>query len=118
MSTIQHFEIPADNLDRAQKFYSELFDWKFSSHQFGEMEYVSIETQDHDGQAGLGGGMMLRQNPGQQPVNYVTVKSVDDSVSKAQTLGAKVLVEKQTVPEWAILPSVRIQRAMPLASGK
>lgn len=28
MTTIVHFEIPADDIDRARKFYSELFGWK------------------------------------------------------------------------------------------
>ena len=26
--TIVHFEIPADNVEKLQKFYSELFGWK------------------------------------------------------------------------------------------
>ena len=28
MPTIVHFEIPADDVDRAKKFYSNLFGWK------------------------------------------------------------------------------------------
>jgi uncharacterized protein len=28
MPTIVHFEIPADDVDRAKKFYSDLFGWK------------------------------------------------------------------------------------------
>jgi hypothetical protein len=28
MPTIVHFEIPADDVDRAKKFYSDLFEWK------------------------------------------------------------------------------------------
>ena len=27
MPTIQHFEIPADDVNRAQKFYKEVFGW-------------------------------------------------------------------------------------------
>ena len=30
-ASIIWFEIPADNLDRAKKFYSELFGWKISA---------------------------------------------------------------------------------------
>jgi len=29
MSRITHFDIPADDPARAQKFYKEVFDWKF-----------------------------------------------------------------------------------------
>ena len=28
MPTIVHFEIPVDDVDRAKKFYSDLFGWK------------------------------------------------------------------------------------------
>ena len=28
MPTIVHFEIPADDVERAKKFYSDLFGWK------------------------------------------------------------------------------------------
>ncbi|MDP8906985.1 MAG: VOC family protein [Thermoproteota archaeon] len=27
MSTIQHFDIPVDDLDRSQKFYNDVFGW-------------------------------------------------------------------------------------------
>ena len=39
MPTICHFEIPADDIPRAQKFYSELFDWKIEKYQESDMEY-------------------------------------------------------------------------------
>ena len=32
MPTVQFFEIPADNLDRAKKFYSDLFGWKMINY--------------------------------------------------------------------------------------
>ena len=28
MPTVQHFEIPADDVERASKFYTEVFEWK------------------------------------------------------------------------------------------
>jgi uncharacterized protein len=45
MPTIVHFEIPADDIDRAKKFYSDLFGWKiekwpgYSSSGNGNIEY-------------------------------------------------------------------------------
>ena len=29
MSKVIHFELPADNIERAQKFYTEIFGWQF-----------------------------------------------------------------------------------------
>jgi predicted enzyme related to lactoylglutathione lyase len=39
MPTIDHFEIPSDNLERTRKFYSELFGWKMEKmHGMGQVE--------------------------------------------------------------------------------
>lgn len=29
MPRVSHFDIPSDNPERAQKFYKQVFDWKF-----------------------------------------------------------------------------------------
>lgn len=59
MPTIAHFEIPTDNIERAKKFYAELFGWKFESWK-GPMEYWIISTTNEKGEKGIGGGMMKR----------------------------------------------------------
>ena len=47
MSTIVHFDVPAENIDRAKKFYAELLGWKFES--FPAMEYNLITTTNLEG---------------------------------------------------------------------
>lgn len=42
---------------------------------------------------------MRRMMPGQPPVNYIGVASVDEFVRRAERLGAKVVVPKMPVPE-------------------
>ena len=91
--TFEHFEIPADDVERAKRFYSELFDWQISSAE-GFEDYWLIETGDeHD----LGGGLMKRQASGQGPVSYVQVESVADYATKVEKLGGKVIVPKSPV---------------------
>jgi uncharacterized protein len=103
-TTIVHFEIPADNTERAAKFYRELFGWKIEKWENpGGIEYWMVETTPTDEKGmpigrGVNGGMMPRMYPGQQPVNYVNVASVDAAVAKAQKLGAKVMMGKTPVP--------------------
>ena len=46
-SNIIWFEIPADNPERAQKFYSALFDWKISPFP-GMTDYWHIDTGGGD----------------------------------------------------------------------
>ena len=55
MPRITHFDIPSDNPERAQKFYQDIFGWKFDKWD-GPMEYWMIRTGD-DSQPGINGGM-------------------------------------------------------------
>jgi predicted enzyme related to lactoylglutathione lyase len=93
--TFAHFEIPADDVKRAIKFYTDLFGWQISAAE-GFEDYWLIET----GKAGedLGGGLMARQAPGQGPVYYVQVESVADYAAKVEKLGGKVIVPRSPVP--------------------
>ncbi|HEY7480737.1 MAG TPA: VOC family protein [Gemmatimonadales bacterium] len=102
--TVVHFEIPADQPERAAKFYQELFGWDINKYE-GDvgMEYWMVQTvpTGEDGRPtrpGVNGGLMRRMFPGQAPVNYIAVESVDEFVRKAERLGAKLLVGKQPVP--------------------
>ena len=110
MPTIVHFEIPANDIERAKKFYNDLFGWKIekwpgtddsqlTSAATGQpMEYWLITTTDDKGNKALGGGMMKRQMPEHKVTNYIGVKSVDEYKSKVEKLGGKVLAHKHTVP--------------------
>ncbi len=110
MSTIVHFEIPSDDIERAKKFYNGLFGWKIerwsgadnsqlTSAATGQpVEYWMVSTTDDKGNNALGGGMMKRQMPEQQITNYINVKSVDEYSSKVEKLGGKVVARKHAVP--------------------
>jgi uncharacterized protein len=112
MPTIVHFEIPADDVERAKKFYSDLFGWKMEkwpgadskdSSSSSNMEYWIISTTDDKGnKAAIGGGMMKRHDPPDQHhqhiTNFIDVSSVDEYSSKIEKLGGKVVVSKMAVP--------------------
>jgi len=107
--TIVHFEIPADNVEKLKKFYSELFGWKIEKTP-GLMEYWNIETVPVDEKGmpkrpGVNGGMMKKQNPEHKPVNYISVESVDEYARRIEALGGKISVPKMEVPGigwWAL----------------
>lgn len=61
MPTITHFDIPVENLERAKKFYADLFSWKIERAS-GPIEYYLVETKTLKGKRGLGGGMTKREN--------------------------------------------------------
>ena len=96
MPTIVHFEIPTDDLERAKKFYSQLFGWKIE--KAGPMEYWLIATTDDQGEPAVGGGMMARQQPQQGITTYIGVPCVEESAAEVEKLGGKVVVPKMPVP--------------------
>ena len=115
MPTIVHFEIPADDVDRAKRFYTDLFGWKIekipstttnndsnklTSAATGEpIDYwIITTTDDKENKSDVGGGMMKRQMPEHHITNYIGVDSVDEYSSKVEKLGGKVLAAKHTVP--------------------
>ena len=103
-STIVHFEIPADDPERAAQFYRNLFGWTINRWENPNgIQYWLVETVPTDEKGapvrpGVNGGLMPRMYPGQQPVNYIAVRSVDEAVAKAERLGAKLMMGKTPVP--------------------
>jgi uncharacterized protein len=107
MPTIVHFEMPADDVERAKKFYTDLFGWKIekwpgtssTDSSSSSMEYWIVSTTDDKGnKAPIGGGLMKRQEQHQQITNFIDVNSVDEYSSKIEKLGGKVVVSKMAVP--------------------
>ena len=97
MPTIEHFEVPAEDMERAKKFYEELFDWKISKTP-GVEDYLSIATADQSGSKGLDGGIMRKKVPEHTTMNYIGVSSVDEYAQKVKKLGGKVVMDKTAVP--------------------
>jgi len=97
MPTIIHFDISADDIERAIHFYEELFAWKFSKFP-GPQAYFLIETEDASGGKGISGGLAKRDQEYQKITNFVQVESIDDSLAKVVKLGGAVIEEKTTIP--------------------
>jgi predicted enzyme related to lactoylglutathione lyase len=101
MSTIVHFDVPAEDVERAKKFYSGLLGWKFES--FPAMQYNLISTTNLDGSPGVGGGMGKRMDPSQRMMNYFGVPSIDAAMEQVKSLGGKVLTGRMSVPGMGFL---------------
>jgi predicted enzyme related to lactoylglutathione lyase len=100
--TIVHFEIPADDVSRAKKFYGEVFGWDIALMP-GPFEYYGVTTtaKGESGMPtgpGVNGGMYKRMKPGQSPINYIGVEDIDAYTSKLVEAGGEVVVPKMPVP--------------------
>jgi predicted enzyme related to lactoylglutathione lyase len=103
MSRVVHFEIHAENPERAIAFYQNLFGWQFQKWD-GPMDYWMIVT-GNDSERGINGGMIRRMGPPpveMQAVNAyvctVGVTALDECVSKVTSIGGVIALPKMPIP--------------------
>lgn len=101
MDKVVHFEIPADNVARAQKFYKTTFGWKMNS--IPGMGYTLVSTVDSDEKGmpktpgAINGGMLKRQAPVKVPVITLNVANIEKTVKKVIEQGGKLVGKKSKV---------------------
>lgn len=99
MDSVTHFEIPFDDIERAQKFYQETFGWII--FKIPEMDYYWVTTTETDHNTGIpknpgaiNGGMLPRQEPRHSPTVVINVKSLDEHLNKVTKAGGTVVFPK------------------------
>ena len=96
MSKVIHFEINADNPERAVKFYSSTFGWKIEKYPGGQMDYWLL-TAGPESEPGINGAIMPR-NGNLSTVNTIAVGSVEEAVKSVEKAGGKVIQPKMPIP--------------------
>lgn len=96
MARVTHFEINADEPERAVSFYQDVFGWEIQKWE-GPVDYWLITTGRED-EPGIDGALMKRTDPTAATWNTVEVDSVDDHVSKVEASGGSVVVPKMAIP--------------------
>jgi predicted enzyme related to lactoylglutathione lyase len=103
MPRVIHFEIHAENPERAVGFYQAVFGWEVTKWA-GPADYWLIKTGP-DGQPGINGGLLRRRGPAPaegQAVNAfvctMDVPSVDDFARKIADHGGRIVVPKMPIP--------------------
>jgi len=91
-----HFEIPAEDPQRAIGFYSKVFGWKFSKWD-GPMDYWVISTGQLP-EPGIDGGLMPRRDPNQPCVNTIGVANLDQTIEDVLSNGGSIALPKMPVP--------------------
>ncbi len=96
MPRITHFQIPSDDIQRTQKFYSKVFDWEFTKWD-GPTNYWMIKTGDKE--PGIDGGLTNR-TPGHLGITTtISVSSVDEFSKKIIAQGGEIIVPKVPIPK-------------------
>jgi len=99
MNGPSYFEIQANDVERAVKFYQEIFGWKFTKAEGLPVEYYRIETQ------GPRGGLLKRPAAVPPPpsgtnafVCSMEVKDFDAIAKKILDLGGQEALPKFAIP--------------------
>jgi predicted enzyme related to lactoylglutathione lyase len=88
-----HIAFPADDVARAQAFYSAVFGWEFRPME--EIEGYVLYTA---GPGELGGGIGKRGDSAPQAVrNYITVDSIEAALDAATANGGATVVPKTDI---------------------
>ncbi len=101
MPRVIHFEIHAEQPERAIKFYRDVFAWEFTKWD-GPMPYWLIKTGPET-QPGINGGLIQRRGAidGEAVIAYVCTvdtPAVDEYLAKVLRNGGTLAVPKMPIP--------------------
>jgi predicted enzyme related to lactoylglutathione lyase len=102
MGRVVHFEIHAEDLDRAEGFYREVFGWEV--HKFGgPVDYRLLNTGPNT-ETGIDGALTERRmdRDGEAVIAYVCTVQVDDieaTENKVKESGGEQVVDRHEIPE-------------------
>jgi predicted enzyme related to lactoylglutathione lyase len=93
MNKVVFFEIPADELERAQHFYKSVFGW--GMQPYGE-EVALVTTIETDAQqvpvepGAINGDLYTRTQVGRHPSVVIDVADIEEHIRKIEAAGGKI----------------------------
>ena len=96
MSRVIHFDLSADDPERAARFYERVFKWKIEKWK-GPSEYWLMTTGD-DENVGITGGVAARQQSTDTTAAIFDVPSVDDCANMVTESGGTIRETKRSIP--------------------
>ena len=109
MPNIAYFQIPADDIDRAKKFYQSLLGWKIepdTTLQDKSLQWQNIVTGEPEEGTMHMGGLYKRMGPG--PImNFVKVGNIDTILAWVGKLGGKIIMPKSDIPSVGLVAVIQ-----------
>ncbi len=112
MDKVVHFELPADDVARAKKFYETAFGWQ--TQDVPEFKYTMLRSVETDPktqmpvEAGaINGGMYQRDSEMPHPLIYMGVVDIEASLEKIKAAGGEVLRGKMPVGDMGFIANFK-----------
>ncbi|GIH04691.1 glyoxalase [Rhizocola hellebori] len=103
-NSVVHFEVPADDVERAKTFYREAFGWQIQAYP--GMNYHGVTTAEVGPDmmplkpGAINGGLFDKAEfPITSPVLTIGVDDIDEALEKVERLGGKTLMGRQAVAD-------------------
>ena len=96
---VSHFDVHADDIARARRFYETVFGWKFNA--WGPPDFYLIATGNEE-DPGIHGALTKRREhvPGRPMFGYectISVANVDETAAEIEANGGKLILPKTCI---------------------
>jgi len=102
-NSVVFFELPADNLDRAKKFYEEVFNWKITHNPALDIYMLGTAPSDKRGRSSepgtINGLMAMRKNADSATTVTIEVADIDSAIENVKNHGGRITQKKQGIPQ-------------------
>ena len=104
MRKVVHFEIPADDVERAKSFYGSVFEWELNTMQMDGGEYTIVTTTPVDDSmmptepGAVNGGLMQRSDEAPSPVITIDVDDIEQSLKDIEAAGGSTVTPRTPIP--------------------
>jgi hypothetical protein len=96
MNRVVHFELPADDPERAAGLYREVFGCAVDKGD-GPVDYWLVTTGGDD-EPGINGGIKRRPEQDVGTINTLGVASIDECLGRIQRAGGTIVMPKTEIP--------------------
>ncbi|KAB2918103.1 MAG: VOC family protein [Bacteroidetes bacterium] len=97
---LTHFAIHIDNIDRAKKFYDEVFEWGFNS--YGQDDFLQIKADKSEDGELIGAMQSRKYSPVTEKVIglecTIGVENIEEIIERVKSNGGQVLMPKTAIP--------------------
>jgi predicted enzyme related to lactoylglutathione lyase len=97
---LTHFAIHIDNMERAKKFYDEVFDWGFTS--YGPQDFLQIKADKTETGELIGALQSRNYSPVKEKIIglecTIGVQDIDAIINKVESSGGQILMPKTAIP--------------------